>query len=62
MNHYILSKTHLSSKHGKESAVPGDLPPLAGGQLQLQPLHGGRLQPLLGVKDVLIAIQAEQVV
>ena len=52
----------MSSEHGKEGTVPGDLLPLTGGELQLQPLHGGRLQPLLRVKDVLVAVQAEQVV
>ena len=57
-----VAQTHLSSEHCEESTVPGDLPPLAGGELQLQPLHGGRLQPLLGVKDVLVTVQAEQVV
>ena len=53
---------YLRSEHSQECSVPRNTGSLEGGQLELQSLHGGRLQPLLGVEDVLVLVETQQVI
>jgi hypothetical protein len=52
--HQLFAQVHLSCEHGEEGLVAGNLCPLGAGQLVLQALRRGRLDPLLAVEYVLV--------